>query len=541
MEKKKEKKGQRAPKGGGQVRFDHYNHSLRDIFPSAIKTTLKINLCRYSLASHSHRERMEEPLLATKEETETRRWSARIKSAVREVKDEGRKLGYIAGPMVAITLSQYMIQVVSNMMVGHLGQLALCSAAIATSFTTAIGFSLLQGMASGLETLCGQAYGAKQYQKLGTQTYSAILTLLFLAIPISLIWASIGKILIFIGQDPSISKEAQKYTLYMIPSIFASAIGQPLIKLLQSQSLVFPMLFVSILTLCFHVPFCYFMVFVVGFGNVGAAMAISVSYWVNLIILGIYVRFSERCVLTKLTFSRDLFDGIIEFLRVALPSAVMICLEWWSFELLILLSGLLPNPELETSVLSICLTTITTLYSIIYGLGAAASTRVANELGAGNPDRARSAVRVAMFLTVSEAAIVSGTLLASHRVLGYAYSNDEEVLSYVSRMVPLICVSVVTDSIQGVLSGVARGCGWQHLGAYVNLGSFYLIGIPFAVLLGFVLKMGGRGLWMGIVSGSVTQSTLLIFVTVFTNWQHMADRARERAFSGELRLEDGSA
>jgi MATE family multidrug resistance protein len=28
-------------------------------------------------------------------------------------------------------------------------------------------------------------------------------------------------------------------------------------------------------------------------------------------------------------------------------------LEWWSFELLILLSGLLPNPELETSVLSV--------------------------------------------------------------------------------------------------------------------------------------------------------------------------------------------
>lgn len=28
-------------------------------------------------------------------------------------------------------------------------------------------------------------------------------------------------------------------------------------------------------------------------------------------------------------------------------------LEWWSFELIILISGLLPNPQLETSVLSI--------------------------------------------------------------------------------------------------------------------------------------------------------------------------------------------
>lgn len=70
-------------------------------------------------------------------------------------------------------------------------------------------------------------------------------------------------------------------------------------------------------------------------------------------------------------------------------------------------------------------------------------------------------------------------------------------------------------------TGVARGCGWQHLGAYVNLGSFYLIGIPTAVTLGFFLKMGGRGLWMGIVCGSISQTTLLILITSFTNWQEM--------------------
>lgn len=70
-------------------------------------------------------------------------------------------------------------------------------------------------------------------------------------------------------------------------------------------------------------------------------------------------------------------------------------------------------------------------------------------------------------------------------------------------------------------SGIARGCGWQHLGAYVNLGSFYLLGIPMAILLGFVLHMGARGLWMGIVCGSISQTTLLSTITFFTNWQKM--------------------
>jgi len=41
------------------------------------------------------------------------------------------------------------------------------------------------------------------------------------------------------------------------------------------------------------------------------------------------------------------------------------------------------------------------------------------------------------------------------------------------------------------LKGIARGCGWQKLGAFVNLGSYYLVGVPFSILLAFVLHMKG--------------------------------------------------
>lgn len=57
--------------------------------------------------------------------------------------DEVKKLGYIAAPMVAVNLSQYFLQVISTMMVGHLGELSLASTSIATSFCAVSGFSLL--------------------------------------------------------------------------------------------------------------------------------------------------------------------------------------------------------------------------------------------------------------------------------------------------------------------------------------------------------------------------------------------------------------
>lgn len=91
-------------------------------------------------------------------------------------------------------------------------------------------------------------------------------------------------------------------------------------------------------------------------------------------------------------------------------------------------------------------------------------------------------------------------------------------------------ISDVVLSVDSTSLSIARGCGWQHLGAYVNLGSFYLVGIPVALLLGFGYKMEGKGLWLGIACGSVLQFLLLAVIAFFSNWQKMAEKARERIF-----------
>lgn len=457
-------------------------------------------------------------------------WSAGI--------EEVKKLCYLAGPMVAVTLSQFMLQASSLMMVGHLGELALSSSAIAISLCSVTGFSLMLGMGSGLETLCGQAYGARQYLKLGTQTYAAIFSLITVCIPISILWLNLGRVLLFIGQDPLISHEAEKFAMWLVPALFGFATLQPLVRYFQMQSMILPMLISSCFTICLHIPVCWLLVYKSGLRNTGAALAICFSTWLNASILGLYMIFHPSCAKTRAPISLEVLHEVKEFFRFAVPSAIMICLEWWSFELLILLSGILPNPELETSVLSVCLNTLSTLYAIPYGLAGAVSTRVSNELGAGNPRRARMSVLVIMFLAVAEIVIVTIAIFASRRVFGYIFSRDKEVVNYVTDMAPLICVSVIMDSLQGTLSGVARGCGWQHIGAYVNLASFYLVGIPIAVTLAFFVGLRGKGLWIGILSGATTQTFMLCTITSCTNWDKQAMKARERLFKEKSSLDE---
>ncbi|KAF5450967.1 hypothetical protein F2P56_031276 [Juglans regia] len=451
---------------------------------------------------------------------------------------EAKRMGYLAGPLVAVNLSQYFLQIISIVMVGHLGELCLSSTAVAISLAAVSGFSPVFGMSSALETICGQAYGARQYKKLGNQTNTAILSLFLVCLPLSLLWIYMGKILVFMGQDPLISHEAGKFMMWLIPALFAYSTLQALVRYFQTQSLIIPMLVSSCVTLCFHVPLCWALVFRSRLEHLGGSVAIGMSYWLNVILLGLYMKYSSACEKTRVPISTQMFKGIGEFFRFAIPSAVMICLEWWSFELLILLSGFLPNPKLETSVLSVCLATISTLFMIPDGLGAAASTRVSNEIGAGNPQAARLAVTVVMLITVTEALMVSSALYASRHAFGYVFSNEKEVVDYVTAMAPLVCLSVILDSLHGVLSGIARGCGWQDLGAYVNLGAYYLCGLPVGVLLGFWVQLRGKGLWIGILVGAFVQAILLFVITSCTDWGKQASKARDRIFEGKSSAEN---
>nr|XP_034594137.1 protein DETOXIFICATION 16-like isoform X2 [Setaria viridis] len=414
---------------------------------------------------------------------------------------EAKRLVRLAGPMIANCLLQNIINILSLMFVGHLGELPLAGASLANSVASVTGFSIITGMATALDTLCGQAFGARQHNLLGVYKQRAMVVLGLTCVPIAVVWAHAGQILVLLGQDPLIAAEAGAYARWLIPSLAVSVPLQCHVRFLQAQSLVLPVTASSGAAALCHLAVCWALVFKAGMGAKGAALSNAISYAVNLAMLALYVRLSSACKDTWNGFSMEGFKDLRKFADLAVPSAMMICLEWWAFETLVLLSGLLPNPQLETSVLSICLNTGILLFMIPLGLGSSVSTRVSNELGAGQPQAA---------------------------------NNEQEVVAYIARMLPVLGISFFIDGLHGSLSGVLTGCGKQKIGAAVNLGAFYLAGIPMAVLLAFVFHLNGMGLWLGIVCGSLTKVLLFASVTWSIDWSKEATKAKDRVFGSSL-------
>ncbi|PIA30153.1 hypothetical protein AQUCO_05700093v1 [Aquilegia coerulea] len=395
-------------------------------------------------------------------------------------------------PMILTNLSYYCITLVSVMFAGHLGELELASATLANSWAMVTGFALMTGLSGALETFCGQAYGAKSYRMLGIYLQSSVITTIFFSIIVSFIWFYSEPILLLLQQQPQVAKMTTVYMRHLIPGIFAYAVLQCLLRFLQTQTVVIPLVICAIVPLIIEFGLSYVLVYYTVLGFKGAALSAALCLWISVIMLGLYVNYSEKFKYTWEGLSMECFQHVLPGMKLAIPSALMVCLEYWAFELLVLLAGLMPNSETSTSLIAMCVNTQAMSFMITYGFSAAVSTRVSNELGAGNGDRAKNAVAVTLKLSIFLALVFVLSLLFGHNIWASAFSNSPTIKKEFASITPFLAISVFFDSAQGVLSGVSRGCGWQDLAAWTNLIAFYVIGMPIAILVAFKAHLYAR-------------------------------------------------
>ncbi|TYI47475.1 hypothetical protein E1A91_D13G176200v1 [Gossypium mustelinum] len=402
-------------------------------------------------------------------------------------------------PMILTNVFYYAIALVSVMFAGHLGELDLAGATLANSWANVTGYAFMLGLSGALETLCGQGFGAKTYNMLGIYLQASCIISFLFSIIISILWFFTEPILIFFHQQPDIAKKADAYLKYQIPAVFAFGLIQNVLRFLQTQSIVMPLVLFSGLPLVLHFGIAYTLVYWSSLGLEGASMAVSISFWISFLLLITYVAFSNKFEHTWGGFSFESFGYIIPDLKLALPSAAMVCLEYWAFEILVLLAGLMPNSEITTSLVAMCVNTEAIAFNFTYGLSAAASTRVSNELGAEKPEKAKKAMAVTLQLVVLLALIVVLALVFGHDTWAGFFSDSPSIIEDFATMTPFLAISIAVDSFQSVLSAIA----------------------------GFKFKLYAKGLWIGLICGLLSQFAILLVITFHRRWSKI-DISAER-------------
>lgn len=172
-------------------------------------------------------------------------------------------------------------------------------------------------------------------------------------VPVMLIYIFSKPILILLGESTAIASQAALFVYGLIPQIFAYAANFPIQKFLQAQSIVAPSAYISTATLAVHVLLTWLAVYKLDLGLLGAALVLSLSWWIIVVAQFVYILVSRRCKRTWTGFSMQAFSGLWDFLKLSAASAVMLCLETWYYQILVLIAGLLENAEIALDSLSI--------------------------------------------------------------------------------------------------------------------------------------------------------------------------------------------
>ncbi|KMZ68453.1 MATE efflux family protein, expressed [Zostera marina] len=440
---------------------------------------------------------------------------------------ESKRLWSVTGPSILGNILSYSSMAISLSFAGHLGDFELASISIALTVIVGFNSNLLAGLSSVLETLCSQAFGAKKHEMLGVYMQRSWIVLFICATLLLPIYIFATPILRWSGQPEELAVRAGKVALWSIPLHYSFVFLYPLTWFILSQLKTNILAMFASFTFLFHNFITWLFVYKMKLGLMGVVMTLNFSWWVHVACLFGYVVFGG-CPLSWNGFSMEAFPGIWDFVKFSASSGIMDCLESWYISSLVLFCSAMKNAEIAVDALSISFSANGWVLMIAAGFFVSTQVRVGNELGAGDGKAAKFAVKVSVVTSFFIGLFFSGLIMGLHDTYGLFFTSSPEVLEAVDKLTWLLSINILLKSVQIVLVGVVVGSGWQAMVAYVNIGSYYLIGIPVGYVLGFTYDFGVVGMWGGMIGGSLVQTLVLTYMIVKCDWDQEALKACKR-------------
>ncbi|KAF8448329.1 MATE efflux family protein [Terfezia claveryi] len=440
---------------------------------------------------------------------------------------ESKVLARYSLPLVITFSLQYSLTIASILSAGNLGKSELAAASLAGMTGTITGYAIFQGLATSLDTLCAQAYGAGQKKLVGLHMQRMVFFLLVISIPISVVWYFGESILNLIVPDKRLAALAGSYLRVLIFGLPGYATFEAGKRFTQAQGLFAASTWVLLITSPINAFLNWALVWhpTFGIGFLGAPVAVVITNWLMPFLLFLYVRFigGSEC---WGGFSKKAWQNWWPMIKLAIPGLLMLLAEFLAFEILTLLASYFSTAHVAAQ--SVISTTCSLIYQIPFALSIACSTRVANFLGATLEDAAKRAAYTGLIASAIQGCINFLILYFSKNAIPRLFTDDPEVIGLVASVLPLAASFQVADGIAAMAAGILRGQGRQYIGGWVNLVAYYVIALPLSIVAGFVWHWDLLGLWMGVSLALFLVAAVESYVVLQTNWTKVVEAANQR-------------
>uniref|UniRef100_A0A671NU28 Multidrug and toxin extrusion protein n=1 Tax=Sinocyclocheilus anshuiensis TaxID=1608454 RepID=A0A671NU28_9TELE len=418
----------------------------------------------------------------------------------------------------------FLISFISTVFCGHLGKTELASVALAIAVINVTGISIGSGLASACDTLISQTFGSNNLKRVGVILQRGILILLLACFPCWALLINTEPILLAVRQSPSVAR-SDTFSIYWM--LCAAFMYQLQGLYLQNQGIIWPQIITGTAGNVLNALINYIFLYVLDLGVAGSAAANAISQYSLAVILYLFIRCKGLHKATWGGWSCDCLQEWGAFICLALPSMLMLCAEWWTYEIGGFLAGLISEVELGAQ--SVVYELASIMYMFPLGFAVAAGVRVGNALGAGNTEQAKLSAKLSLVCGLLVSCVIATIIGGTNNVIGYIFSTDEEIVLRVSEVMVMYGFVHLFDATSAIAGGIVRGVGKQLLGALCNIVGYYFVGFPIGVSLMFALNMGIIGLWIGFFGCVFLQSLFFIILICKLDWKKATQEALIRA------------
>jgi MATE family multidrug resistance protein len=442
-----------------------------------------------------------------------------------------RALLALAIPVILSELGWVAMGIVDTIMVGRLGPRAIGAVGISSAAyyaPTLCGIGILLG----LDTLVSQAWGRRDYEVCHRWLAQGVYCALAYCPIAMLMIASVPLLFTRFGINPGVAGDAAVYlhilNLGTLPLLIYAAFRRYLQGVGRVRPVTFTLVSANLINWAGNWALIYGHLGLPAMGLPGSAVSTCLAriYMAGVLILFAWQHERRRGHPLFAHWPAPNWKQLRTLILLGAPAAAQIVLEVGAFGVATLFVGRLSAEALAAH--QIVLNCASTTFMVPLGMSAAAAVAVGHQIGAGDMPRARRVGWLALALGVAFMAMAAAVFVCVPRPLMHIYTTDGTVVRLGSQLLMLAAAFQIFDGIQTVATGALRGLGETRHPMLINLGGYWLFGLPLGYALCFHWAQGVFGIWIGLTIS-------LIVIALYLLWHWSRASARMTAGMGSLR------
>lgn len=422
----------------------------------------------------------------------------------RTLRGEAVKTLKIGIPVIIAQLLQMAMNFVDTVMAGNLSALDL--AAIAVGGAIYIPFIMMGGgVLMAITPIVAQLFGARNLNEIGANVVQGLWLSQMLALPIFFAIRNLGIVMELMEVAPEIIPIALGYLDALSWGIFPIFAYMSLRFFNEGLSVTRPGMYFALVGVLVNIPGNYVLMYgALGFpqlGAVGCGYASAIVALVMFLCMAVFTsnfRPYRRFELFS-TFQFPRWSYLKEVLSVGVPIGISSGMEVTMFAIVSLLMGTIGMNAVAGHQVAINFAAMA--FMVPLGLSTAITTRVGQAVGAGSIAEARKRGFLGIGMSVAFMSVMALIMFLLPNAIAGIYTDDPEVIDVAVSLLYMAAIFQISDGLQVSGFGALRGLKETKIPMYVNLVSYWIVGLPLGYYLGIIRGLGPQGLWMGLIAG----------------------------------------